>query len=197
MDKREFLNAVNRGNYNAVSELIRETPIELIQSLQDNFKFFNGTLELILLNNNKEYFDILTLLIASGLKVSLRNMKILVDIFSRDVKKLGTIFLLYSSEDQAWYIEELIKTYGIGEYLLTLAKMLGNISNIRLHIIFTEFLLDLVDIYLEGNDQEGDKTLLERALILEEGNFQMLGVNIDTMEARNLITKTLRILRLH
>ena len=193
---KDFIDAVNRGDYDEVVRLIPKIPIEIIQDLQNDFKFFHGY-ERILLNKNEDYFYILLLLISSGMKISLRNMKILVDTFERIEKTLDLIFLFLPLGDGEWYVDELIETYGVGEYLKTLAFAFRGITNIHFHILFVNHLLNLVDSHL---DQIEDETLLVFVLKVEDDNLKTLPSNLrsskDIVEARELIYNRFLILNL-
>ena len=191
---KDFIDAVNRGDYDEVVRLIPKIPIEIIQDLQNDFKFFDGIHELILLHYNSDYFRILEALISSGMSLNLSNMKTLVDIFSRDIWKLEEIFLLIPVEKLEWYIDVLIETYDLGQYLRNIAKVLSFSNDIHLHIFFTERILNLADNFeeIKSEDNFFDRILIAQILVFEADNIESIPKSADTEDVLGVIYENIR-----
>lgn len=180
----KFINAVNNGDYDTVKNLLDiGFDIDLAQNLQRFFRFSSKNIR------------ILELLSQRGMKLSSQNLFLtLMDATANMENTIGTIFRdYYSLEDLEWYVDILIQNHGLNRYLVDFAKLLAFITNLRLHIYFTEALLRFVDIIIISSssviyvDTINDLRTLLTALVIEASTLEGTVKTYDTEDVLNVI----------
>lgn len=168
----EFIDAVNNGDYNTIFDLLEiGFDIKFAEYLQNFF---------IISSKNIRVIDLFS---ERGMKLTVNNLH---SILNLDYTYLSRhIIARISIEDLEYYLDELIKNFGINIYLVNLTISLGMIFDLRFHIYFTEKLLDLADIAKRSSVSSTKPLLILTVLKIEADT--LLSQENDTREALDLI----------